>query len=147
VGFNFATPIEHLKTLIRQTNLPAFSSSGSSGDDIEPLRAQAATCADPLECVRLRRQIVTHAAASSEDYSALGMALHETGAFGQAKQALIQAIAMKPDLAIAYLNLGMVYAYGLGNPESARQAFRKYLELQPSGGQAEQARVLLEKLR
>ena len=56
---------------------------------------------------------------------------------------MIKAISIAPDFAVAYWNLGMVYAKGLEKRKSARQAFQRYLQLQPNGDRAMQIRQWL----
>ncbi len=66
------------------------------------------------------------------------------GRHGEARDALVRAISAAPRFALAYLNLGIVYAEGLGDRASARSNFSRYLELAPSSAQAAVVRRWLE---
>ncbi|QBG85435.1 tetratricopeptide repeat protein [Xanthomonas oryzae] len=54
-------------------------------------------------------------------------------------------LKIDPSRAVAYLNLGDAYAKA-GDREKARKAYSTYLELQPQGSGAAQARAQLQSL-
>ena len=61
---------------------------------------------------------------------------------GEAEAVLKQAISVDDKFAIAYYELGMVYAR-TGKPAEAKQALKKYLELEPSGKDAATAKEMI----
>lgn len=80
-----------------------------------------------------------------EALSNLGLSLHKLGDHPKAAEILINLIAKQPNFAVAYLNLGMVYANGLKNIAAAKQSFVKYLELDPNHGKAAEIRQWLSR--
>lgn len=134
-GVNFAVPVSRLNALLEQ-----------AGIELNPLDAQLRTIAgmtDPAARLAAVRRLADDHPADPAALMRLGDMLEEGGAHEAARSALIRAIALDPESAIAYWKLGMVYATGLRNTVSARQAFLKYLELQPDGNEAPGVRAWL----
>jgi tetratricopeptide (TPR) repeat protein len=74
----------------------------------------------------------------------LALAHFRLGRHGEARDALVRAISADPRFALAHLNLGIVYAEGLRDRNSARANFTRYLELAPSSAQAAGVRWWLD---
>jgi peptidoglycan/xylan/chitin deacetylase (PgdA/CDA1 family)/TolA-binding protein len=74
-----------------------------------------------------------------------GYALFRQGNMQDSVQWLQQSVALDPNRAIAYINLGDAYE-GLHKIPEAKQAFQKYLELSPNGKSANYARERLKAL-
>ena len=53
----------------------------------------------------------------------------------------------KPDASKVYLNLGVIYAYYLNNPEKAIFNWEKFLQLNPTSDRADQIKAELKKLK
>ena len=73
------------------------------------------------------------------------VAKHNAGDEAGAKVALDKAIAMDPKYSESYYLLGVVQ-FSLGNPKAAKDAFRKYLELDPKGKKAGEVKEFLKEL-
>lgn len=65
--------------------------------------------------------------------------------FAEAARWLENTLKIDPSRAAAYLNLGDAYAKA-GDPDKACKAYSTYLELQPQGSGAAQARAQLQSL-
>jgi tetratricopeptide (TPR) repeat protein len=70
----------------------------------------------------------------------IGTALQRLGDFAGAEEHYLRAAAADPSYAPTQLNLGVLYAHRLARPEAARRAWRRYLELVPSGTRADEVR-------
>lgn len=75
----------------------------------------------------------------------LALVLYRQGKHSEARDTLLRTVSATPGFALAYLNLGVVYAEGLGDRESARAGFQHFLELAPSAPQADAVRRWLGK--
>lgn len=75
----------------------------------------------------------------------LGFVYYRQQRYAEAARWLENTLKIDPSRAVAYLNLGDAY-FHLGDTARARQAYTTYLELQPTGGGAAQARAQLQKL-
>ena len=134
-GVNFAIPAARLQILLGQTGIAP-----------DPLRQAIRKAAEqPDITIRLQnlQQLSEKHPTSAEVHRLLGETLYRSGDHQQARKALVRAISINPDLAVAYWNLGMVYATGLNNNQSAQQAFHGYLRLQPAGVKAPEIRKWL----
>ena len=81
-----------------------------------------------------------------EAYISLGMTLFKLRQFAEARDALLEAILIKPDYPLAYYHLAGVYREGLSDRRSARNAYRRYLELDPKSSDAAQVQVWLHEI-
>ncbi|MCL2830328.1 MAG: polysaccharide deacetylase family protein [Betaproteobacteria bacterium] len=75
----------------------------------------------------------------------LGFVYYRQQRYTEAARWLENALKIDPSRAVAYLNLGDACFHG-GDKTRARQAYTTYLELQPQGSGADQARAQLQKL-
>lgn len=73
------------------------------------------------------------------------VAKHNAGDEAGAKLALDKAIATDPKFSESYYLLGVVQ-FSLGNSKAAKEAFRKYLELDPKGKKAAEVKEFLKEL-
>jgi tetratricopeptide (TPR) repeat protein len=74
------------------------------------------------------------------------MTLFNLRQFAEARDALLEAILIKTDYPLAYYHLGGVYREGLSDRRSARNAYRRYLELDPKSRDAAQVREWLQEI-
>jgi uncharacterized caspase-like protein/peptidoglycan/xylan/chitin deacetylase (PgdA/CDA1 family) len=75
----------------------------------------------------------------------LGFVYYRQQRYSEAARWLENTLKIDPSRAVAYLNLGDAY-FNAGDTAKAKQAYRTYLELQPQGSGAAQARSQLQKL-
>ncbi|MDR2189076.1 MAG: polysaccharide deacetylase family protein [Azonexus sp.] len=75
----------------------------------------------------------------------LGFVYYRQQRYAEAARWLENTLKIDPSRAVAYLNLGDAYLHG-GDKTKARQAYATYLELQPQGSGADQARTQLQGL-
>nr|WP_283160918.1 caspase family protein [Xanthomonas nasturtii] len=75
----------------------------------------------------------------------LGFVYYRQGRFAESARWLENTLKIDPSRAVAYLNLGDAYAKA-GDRDKARKAYSTYLELQPQGSGAAQARAQLQSL-
>jgi tetratricopeptide (TPR) repeat protein len=75
----------------------------------------------------------------------LGFVYYRQQRYAEAARWLENTVKIDPSRAVAYLNLGDAY-FNAGDKAKARQAYSTYLELQPQGSGAAQARAQLQKL-
>jgi cytochrome c-type biogenesis protein CcmH/NrfG len=68
----------------------------------------------------------------------------QLGWFEKAIETFQQANKLNPKHANSIFNMGIVYMQDLGENEKAKEAFRRFLELVPSGPSAESARKMIE---
>ncbi len=80
---------------------------------------------------------------SPEELYNMGVVEANEGRDPQALDYFKKAVEMKPDLAIAFYQLGLTH-FRLKNNAEAKVALEKYLELEPNGENAETAKKLLE---
>jgi len=73
------------------------------------------------------------------------VAKHNAGDEAGAKVALDKAIAMDPRFSESYYLLGVVQ-FSLGNAKAAKEAFRKYLEIDPRGKKSGEVKEFLKEL-
>jgi Tfp pilus assembly protein PilF len=69
----------------------------------------------------------------------------ERGRAVEARSWAKKALAAKPDLADAYVFLGGA-EQEVGNPDAAKAAYKKYLDLAPSGRHARELRAVLDSM-
>lgn len=74
-----------------------------------------------------------------------GACLHGMGLAERAIEEFMLVIADNPDHGVANFNLGIVY-FGLGQNDSAKVYWQKYLAIEPVGQAADAARARLEEL-
>ena len=77
----------------------------------------------------------------------LGTALERLGDYAGAERAYGQAALLDPSYAVTQRNLGILQSKRLGNPEAARRAWERYLELAPAGAYADEIRRELAALQ
>jgi Flp pilus assembly protein TadD len=82
---------------------------------------------------------------SGGNWTKLGTGLLAGGALEKAEVALLQAVALDPNLPEPRFRLGQLYSQ-LGNSAQARAELERYLELEPAGQFAQDARALLAEL-
>ncbi|MBB4131822.1 polysaccharide deacetylase family protein [Xanthomonas sp. 3075] len=75
----------------------------------------------------------------------LGFVYYRQERFAESARWLENTLKIDPSRAVAYLNLGDAYAKA-GDRDKARKAYSTYLELQPQGSGAAQARTQLQSL-
>ncbi len=75
----------------------------------------------------------------------LGFVYYRQQRYAEAARWLENTLKIDPSRAVAYLNLGDAYFHA-GDKAKAKQAYATFLELQPQGGSAAQARAQLQKL-
>ncbi|WP_425510967.1 polysaccharide deacetylase family protein [Xanthomonas chitinilytica] len=75
----------------------------------------------------------------------LGFVYYRQQRYAEAARWLENTLKIDPSRAVAYLNLGDAYFHA-GERDKAKQAYTTYLELQPQGSGANQARAQLQKL-
>lgn len=75
----------------------------------------------------------------------LGFVYYRQGRYAEAARWLENTLRIDPSRAVAYLNLGDAYLHD-GQRDRARKAYATYLELQPQGPGADQARARLQQL-
>ncbi|MGV8960062.1 MAG: polysaccharide deacetylase family protein [Stenotrophomonas sp.] len=75
----------------------------------------------------------------------LGFVYYRQGRYLEAARWLENTLKIDPSRAVAHLNLGDAWFHA-GQRDKARQAYTTYLELQPQGASAPQARAQLQKL-
>ncbi|MCL2523446.1 MAG: polysaccharide deacetylase family protein [Betaproteobacteria bacterium] len=75
----------------------------------------------------------------------LGFVYYRQQRYAEAARWLENTLKIDPSRAVAYLNLGDAYFQG-GDRVKAKQAYATYLELQPQGSGADQARAQLQNL-
>ncbi len=93
---------------------------------------------------KLQKAAELNPAAAGQSYYNLGAVLTNKGKTKEASDAFKKAIELKPDMAPAYYQLGISY---FGSPDTIPQAIpalQKFLELQPTGQDAEAAKQLLD---
>jgi tetratricopeptide (TPR) repeat protein len=83
---------------------------------------------------------------SPEELFNMGAAAANESRDEEAAEYFKKATELKPDYALAYYHLGVIY-FRLGKMEQAERALRKYLELQPEGENAENVETLLEYIK
>jgi len=76
----------------------------------------------------------------------LGTALERLGDYAGAETAYARATLIDPSYPLTQRNLGILQSRRLGNPDAARRAWRRYLELAPSGAYADEIRAALSTL-
>lgn len=174
-GINFAVPAETVRTLLAKSGLASnrddtqlarlWAEAGAAKDaeiraqryrDILILAPWAVEAYYNLGLVRLeqgrldeaREHFETATLKKSpypEALNNLALVLYRQGKHSEARDSLVRAISATPGFALAYLNLGVVYAEGLRDRESARASFQRFTELAPSAPQAAAVRRWLEK--
>ncbi len=70
----------------------------------------------------------------------LGTTLERLGDYARAEEAYLRAAQIDPSYAVTQRNLGIIQAQRLGNPDAARRAWQRYLELAPAGAYADEIR-------
>jgi tetratricopeptide (TPR) repeat protein len=70
------------------------------------------------------------------DWFYIGMHYAESGMHRMSIEAFKQAIRLKPDLAEAHYNLGIVYGKGLGKYKEAIEAFKQAIRIKPNHAEA-----------
>ncbi len=75
----------------------------------------------------------------------LGFVYYRQQRYAEAARWLENTLKIDPSRAVAHLNLGDAYFHA-GDKPRAKQAYATYLELQPQGSGAAQARAQLQKL-
>ncbi|MBI4798440.1 MAG: tetratricopeptide repeat protein [Desulfarculus sp.] len=99
----------------------------------------------PQEAQRLAQDILTKDPQDASAHNLRGLALLAQKQYAQAAQAFEAASQADPRHAQALYNLGGVCAGQLQNSDCARQAFRRFLELEPQGPRADKARAWLQR--
>jgi len=94
------------------------------------------------ECYRRALAIDSNQIDVRVDY---GACLHGMGMGDRAVQEFRKALAMSPRHAIAHFNMGIVFL-DLQKNDSAKAYFRKYLEIEPNGRAAADAKRLLQQI-
>jgi tetratricopeptide (TPR) repeat protein len=77
----------------------------------------------------------------------LGTALERLGDYAGARRAYEQAVLVDPAYPITQRNLGILESRQPGNPDAARRAWERYLELAPGGAYAAEVRRELDALK
>jgi Flp pilus assembly protein TadD len=82
---------------------------------------------------------------SSAALGGLGRALYDANQPKEAERALLRAVALDRGNARAHLTLGMIYGEQ-GRRAQARQAYERYLALEPNGPYARDVRAVLKQM-
>ncbi len=80
-------------------------------------------------------------------WNELGVLHAQHGRFAEAEEAYQRAIAVEPDFAAAYYNLGIVYELYLPRPELALENYEQYLQLGGVDGDGQDVRKWVAELR
>ena len=88
-------------------------------------------------------KVLPDAVFSPEELYNMGVVEANQGKDSEAVDFFKKATALKPDMAIAYYQLGLAQ-FRLKNTTDAQAALEKYLELDPNGDDADTAKKLLE---
>jgi tetratricopeptide (TPR) repeat protein len=99
----------------------------------------------PDRAVRLLRQAVLHKPQDARFQETLGEVLYQSGEKAEARDAFAAAIRLDGSRAGALLGLGRI-SEEWNDPKTAAAHYRAYLALQPSGPQAAEVRVWLDRL-
>jgi tetratricopeptide (TPR) repeat protein len=91
------------------------------------------------------QRAIAHEKNSPEPRLGLAYVYSQQGKFDQALSELKVLLKINPDFAMAYYQLGAIYEK-LGQKEEAVDAYRSYIEMQPNGSEAVEARQSIEKL-
>lgn len=75
-----------------------------------------------------------------------GVTAFNAGKYKEAKSFVTKAIATDPKFADSYWLLGVV-EFGLENPRGAKEAFKKYMEIAPTGKKAGEVKEFLKELK
>lgn len=174
-GLNFAVPVKYLQMAVKEAGLgekakPAPTAAPAPAAPKDPalalsalleqltanpkspeLNSQTAMAYFELNRLDKARDHFQKALESWPEHhqllTNLGLVLHKLGEHNKAKESLIKAISIEPNFPVAYLNLGMVYANGLNNNNSARQAFARFLELDPGNAKAREVQQWMDSHR
>ena len=73
-----------------------------------------------------------------------GVMYRRIGQFDKAIANFIQANKLEPEHANSLINLGVVYSQDLGDKAKAKQTWNRYLELVPTGQEADRVRTMLD---
>lgn len=76
-----------------------------------------------------------------------GVMFRQLGWYDRAIANFVKANQISPDHVQSLYNLGVVYRFDLNDPVKARQAWEKYLKINPSGPGADQVRTELEAIK
>lgn len=76
-----------------------------------------------------------------------GIMFRQVGWFDKAIANFIKANQLNPRHVNALFNMGIVYSQDLGDKAKAEEAWNRYLELVPSGPEAERVRTLIEQMK
>lgn len=168
-GINFAVPVQAVAQLLAQAGRSATNNgkaaqalrAAQTGSNQEAQAAQyqkiaqstpwAAEAPYNLGIIRLEqgkleeaRELFEYASMLKSPYpealNNLAIVLYRQEHYNEARDTLLRTVSGNPDFALAYLNLGVVYAVGLRDRDSARNSFKRYLELAPDARQAETIR-------
>ncbi len=93
------------------------------------------------EALSTARLAVQYAPKNPDSYYTLGLIFQKRGQYGEAEEAMRQALAVNPDYVDVYYSLGTLYADDLKDRKKAIEAFRRYLEL---GGTDSRAKFIVE---
>ena len=96
----------------------------------------------PMAAELYRRALAVDGS-SPDVRSDFGSCLHAMGLPKRALEEFRKVLAEHPDHVVAYFNLGVVFQ-GLGEKDSARYYWEKYLQLDPNGQPADAARKYLK---
>jgi tetratricopeptide (TPR) repeat protein len=112
---------------------------GADEGDMNPILYEAYTASgDKVKAAEFKKKLPANASAIYND----AVKLLNSGKDADAEPLLKQAIAADDKFAIAYFQLGMVYAK-LSRNADARTNLEKYLELDPKGSEAQTAKEML----
>lgn len=155
-GINFAVPSRQLQALMQKSRLPlattpqlavpAQAGNASPAEMLQQRIMEAPGVAEHYynlgllrlgeknheEARQLFEQALLRKTTYPEALNNYGIALHQLGRHAEGRDALLRAISQAPDYGLAYFNLGVVYASGLGDVRSAQASFKRFLALSPS---------------
>ena len=140
IGLNFAVPAYKLASLMQQVEIPTQTVSPQT---IDKLLYTINAIQDTKIRFEQLTQLTKRFPHRADIFVSMGEVFRLLERYEDAQNVLIQAIAMDSTLAIAYWHLGMVYADGIHDISSARKAFQKYLQLDPTGEKELEARQQL----
>ncbi|MBF0370203.1 MAG: trypsin-like peptidase domain-containing protein [Magnetococcales bacterium] len=139
-SLNFAVPSGYIRA-----GLEAVSETMATKHAMEQFQT-AQSQEDPNIRSQMLDQLIDRHSDSPKLLAEAGLAFHQLGNSQKGKDLLIKAISIDPQFAVAFRNLGVVYAEGLDNPHSARQAFMTYLKFAPGKEETRKVKKWLDNL-
>lgn len=84
---------------------------------------------EPARALQHFRSAVAANPGNAVAHNWIGVLLRQRGEHDAAERAYLRALEARPDYAKAHRNIGILYDVHLGDPDKARQHYRRYLDL------------------